>query len=609
MSAAGADGAMAEAANETPTSEKPGDDPMNADEFAKTANALLAEGLALLRAHAGEGDVINRYCATVEKVRAQYRAAKEAPAPAPEPSAPPAGVPVCLVCGKSMTLHLWLLNGIVMCPPPSDPVTVATGGVPLLASKLGERICDCGDSEQEHSGPDHHCPRDQGVFSHARRPRPSDAVLLVGGHCSGWGVNCTWKGCSFRTPEFTVAWAAREAIVDHVKATHLASAAPPVPPGPVPVEAPRNCDDAGQRHRWPDGRDQCDPQPGDECANCERSFEQVQAEAAVPAVPPGPVDEIAPQIPHRESPNGSCYCDACCEKAGVYDQSPGPVPVEACGAVTFEGAKCVKTPIGHAGAHVGHSEWLGRIQWWVTPTVAPSAAPGSEPAPTCSVPCLSRTCPRTCELDHGHPPDRDHSHASRPNEAGHTWPASEPAVRPPLWKRLRDAVRSNRVDARGEIDRISFELEALEDRGAIAEEHRGDAYRTYCEVLKERDAARAEVEQLKQEAKDREADWRDIHRARLMEVDQLTAKLASYELSGRDAIARHRAEEAKREVDVRVLAMKLDCKAIAASYAGRAAELIAEAIERIPTSSGREDTPELAAEDVSASNAQEEVSK
>jgi hypothetical protein len=61
MSAARADGAMAEAANETTTSKKPGDDPMNADEFAKTANALLAEGVALLRAHAGEGPAIERY--------------------------------------------------------------------------------------------------------------------------------------------------------------------------------------------------------------------------------------------------------------------------------------------------------------------------------------------------------------------------------------------------------------------------------------------------------------------------------------------------------------------------------------------------------------------
>jgi hypothetical protein len=125
-----------------------------------------------------------------------------------------------------------------MCPPSSDPVTVATGGVPLLASKLGERICDCGDSEQEHSGPDHHCPRDQGVFSHARRPRPSDAVLLVGGHRSGWGVNCAWKGCGFRTPEFTVEWAAREAIVDHIKSTHLTPAAPPAAPASEPAGRP-----------------------------------------------------------------------------------------------------------------------------------------------------------------------------------------------------------------------------------------------------------------------------------------------------------------------------------------------------------------------------------
>jgi NTP pyrophosphatase (non-canonical NTP hydrolase) len=75
---------VAEAANETTTSEKPGDDSMNADELFKSAYGLLDEGAALLCAHAhvANNDTIKLHVKAVFAWRAQYRAAKEAPAPA-----------------------------------------------------------------------------------------------------------------------------------------------------------------------------------------------------------------------------------------------------------------------------------------------------------------------------------------------------------------------------------------------------------------------------------------------------------------------------------------------------------------------------------------------
>jgi hypothetical protein len=130
---------------------------MTPDEFARAAYPLLHEGIVLLRAHAGEGPAIERYVTMVEKVRAQYRAAKEAPAPAPEPSAPPAGAPACKAwCGTSssgdspgdgcvvFTRVRRCFCSAACCnklrplnPPPSDPVTVATGGVPA-GYRLGD---------------------------------------------------------------------------------------------------------------------------------------------------------------------------------------------------------------------------------------------------------------------------------------------------------------------------------------------------------------------------------------------------------------------------------------------------------------------------------------
>ena len=46
---------------------------MTTDDFAKAAYALLGEGIEHLRAHAGEGAAVNRYCAVVEGLMEQYQ--------------------------------------------------------------------------------------------------------------------------------------------------------------------------------------------------------------------------------------------------------------------------------------------------------------------------------------------------------------------------------------------------------------------------------------------------------------------------------------------------------------------------------------------------------
>jgi len=98
-----------------------------------------------------------------------------------------------------------------------------------LVSRLGERICACGEAEQEHQGATLDCPGDQGSFSQATYARPADHVLRIPGHSSGWGITCERPGCSFRTPEYTKKWPAREAYAEHVKTAHREQ--PAAPPG------------------------------------------------------------------------------------------------------------------------------------------------------------------------------------------------------------------------------------------------------------------------------------------------------------------------------------------------------------------------------------------
>lgn len=92
----------------------------------------------------------------------------------------------------------------------------------------------------------------------------------------------------------------------------------------TPAAMPPNCDDIGERHKWPEGRDQADPQPGDQCSKCERLWEQVLAEerTTTPAAPAVPVPCPTPDQCDEEG----------CQRACETEQPPDPAgpAVPAC---------------------------------------------------------------------------------------------------------------------------------------------------------------------------------------------------------------------------------------------------------------------------------------